>query len=176
MATSMGLSARRPVDLSHYPRRSYLNRACVYESAESQACPGVDEDVEHALFRFPRFKEERERYRAAWVRPLSPEAMERCLFASQGGWDTLTSLAATIIERPEENKREEEPATDGAAKTATALRDVMPNGSHGENYRRKKALLQSNSTEVLANITRNGGGSHNIFVCVNAFFFLTSSS
>ena len=42
--------------------RSYMKRIAVYRSTEFPICFEVEEDVEHALFVCPRFREERELY------------------------------------------------------------------------------------------------------------------
>ena len=88
--------------------RSYLHRIRVYQSAECPECPGVDEDVEHALFHCPRFREERERFQATWEGPLTPEGMGRCLLWSQTGWDAVVALATSIIERLNSIRKSEE--------------------------------------------------------------------
>ena len=55
--------------------RSYLKRIGVYESAECPTCSEIDEDVGHALFVCPRFREERERFRTLWESPLTSEGI-----------------------------------------------------------------------------------------------------
>ena len=79
--------------------RSYLKKIRVYESAECPTCPEIDEDVEHALFVCPRFREERERFRALWEGPLNPEGIGRCLLSSQIGWDAVIDLATEVVDR-----------------------------------------------------------------------------
>ena len=88
--------------------RSYLHRIGVYQSAECPECPGVDEDVEHAFFHCPRFKEERERFQSTWEGPLTPEGMGRCLLWSQAGWDAVVTLATSIVERLNSIRKSEE--------------------------------------------------------------------
>ena len=88
--------------------RSYLKRIGVYQTADCPACPGCDEDVNHVLFHCPRFEEERERFQATWESPLSPEGIGRCLLDSQGGWDAVTGLATSIVEKLSSIRRREE--------------------------------------------------------------------
>ena len=65
--------------------RSYLHRIRAYHSAQCPVCPGIDEDVEHALLACPRFENEREQFRGSWEGPLMPEGIGRCMLASQEG-------------------------------------------------------------------------------------------
>ena len=88
--------------------RSYLKRIGVYESAECPTFSETDEDVGHVLFVCPRFLEERERFRALWEGPLTPEGIERCLLSSQRGWDTVIGLATEVVDRLISIRREEE--------------------------------------------------------------------
>ena len=52
---------------------NYLKRIGIYQSTNCPTCPKIDEDVEHALFVCLRFREEKERFRALWEGPLTPE-------------------------------------------------------------------------------------------------------
>ena len=63
----------------HICIHNYLHCIHVYQSAECPACPGVDEDVEHALFYCPRFEQEGERFQTMYEGPLTSLRMERCL-------------------------------------------------------------------------------------------------
>ena len=66
--------------------RSYLKKIGVYESAECPICPETEEwDVGHVLLVCPRFWKGRERFRALWEGPLTPEGIGRCLLSSQRG-------------------------------------------------------------------------------------------
>ena len=99
--------------------RSYLKRIGEYESAECPTCPETDEDVEHVLFVCPRFLEERERFRALWEGPLTPEGIGRCLRSSQRGWDVVIGLATEVVGilnfiRREEERRGSRPIEDQA--------------------------------------------------------------
>ena len=80
----------------------------MYHSAQCQVCPGIDEDVEHALLACPRFENEREQFRASWEGPLTPEGIGRCMLASQEGWDAVVTLATSIVERLNSIRRAEE--------------------------------------------------------------------
>ena len=88
--------------------RSYLKRIGMYESAECPTCPETDEDVGHVLSVCPRFWEERERLRALWEGPLTPEGIGRCLLSSQRGWDAVIGLATEVVDRLNSIRREEE--------------------------------------------------------------------
>ena len=88
--------------------RSYLKRIGVYGSAECPTCPETDEDVGHSLFACPRFREERERFRALWEGPLTPEGIGRCLLSSQRGWDAVIGHATEVVDRLNFIRREEE--------------------------------------------------------------------
>ena len=61
--------------------RSYLKRIGVYVSVKCPTGPENDEDVGYALFGCPRFREERERFRALWKSPLTSEGIGRCLLS-----------------------------------------------------------------------------------------------
>ena len=88
--------------------RSYLHRIGVYHSAQCPVCPGIDEDVEHALLAYPRFENQREQFRASWEGPLTPEGNGRCMLALQERCDAVVSLATSIVERLNSIQRAEE--------------------------------------------------------------------
>ena len=88
--------------------RSYLKRIGVYESTECPTCSETDENVKQVLFIGPRFLEERERFRALWKGPLTPEGIGRCLLSSQRGWDAVISFATEMVDRLNYISREEE--------------------------------------------------------------------
>ena len=90
--------------------RSYLYRIGVYASAECPSCPGRDEDVEHVLFECPRFSEERELFAVPGA-SLTPEAMGKRLLMSEKGWDSVVTLATTIVTKLISIRREEEEAS-----------------------------------------------------------------
>ena len=85
---------------------TYIVSVCI--SAQCPVCPGIDEDVEHALLACPRFKNEREQFRASWEGPLTPEVIGRRMLASQEGWDAVVILATSIVERLNSIRRAEE--------------------------------------------------------------------
>ena len=70
--------------------------------------PETDEDVGHALFVCTRFWEERERFRALWEGPLTPEGIGRSLLSSQRGWDAVIGLATKVVDTLNSIRREEE--------------------------------------------------------------------
>ena len=88
--------------------RSYLHRIRVYHSARCPVYPRIDEDVEHALLACPRFRNEREQLQASWEGPLTPEGNGQCLLTSQKGWDAVTTLATSIVEKLNSIRRAEE--------------------------------------------------------------------
>ena len=56
----------------------------------------------------PRFRNEREQLQVSWEGPLTPEGIGSCLLTSQKGWDVVTTLATSIVERLNSIRRAEE--------------------------------------------------------------------
>ena len=105
---------------------SYLKRVGVYEY---DAWHALSQRGRRArIISRTRFKEERERYRASRDWPLSPEAIRRYYSPYRIDRTDQPQLRWKDWTPAEENKRKVEPATEAAAKAATAHREVMPNG------------------------------------------------
>ncbi|KAG7196376.1 hypothetical protein KM043_000010 [Ampulex compressa] len=94
--------------------RSYLYRFKISGDAGCPACPGVDEDVDHLLFRCPRFVEERSHLQALWKGPMTPEGIGACLLGSREGWDAVVAFATSMVDRLGHIRREQERGGDKA--------------------------------------------------------------
>ena len=49
----------------------------------------------------------RERFRALWEGPLTPEGIGRCLLSSQRGWGAVVGLATEVVDRLNSIRRDE---------------------------------------------------------------------